>query len=98
MRTLHHNGEKTDMVLNTVKIDGMACGMCEAHITDTIRKVFPDAKKVAASHKKGTATFLTESPVDVDKLSKAIEDTGYHYKGYDSEPYEKKHGLFGFGK
>lgn len=86
------------MVLNTVKIEGMACGMCEAHIADTIRRVFPNAKKVAASHKKGTATFLTEAPVNVEKLSKAIEDTGYHYRGYDSMPCDKKHGLFGFGK
>ena len=61
----------------TVKIDGMMCGMCEAHICDTIRKEFPDAKKVKASRKKGQATFLTELPLDTEKLKTSIEKTGY---------------------
>lgn len=52
------------MTKNTVRISGMACGMCEAHICDTIRKTYPDAKKVAASHTKGIATFLTEEPAE----------------------------------
>ena len=33
----------------TVKIEGMMCGMCEAHIADTIRTAFPEAGKVKAS-------------------------------------------------
>ena len=28
------------MVKITLKIDGMACGMCESHVNDTIRKNF----------------------------------------------------------
>lgn len=81
------------MLKTTVKIDGMACGMCESHINDVIRKTFPNARKVSSSHKKGEATFLTEEPVDADVLSKAIEDTGYHYLGYSTKSCEK-HGLF----
>lgn len=84
------------MTKNTVRISGMACGMCEAHICDTIRKTYPDAKKVAASHTKGIATFLTEEPADEGVLSKAIKATGYHYEGMSSEPYVK-HGLFSRG-
>ena len=57
----------------TAKIDGMMCGMCEAHIADTIRKAFPDAKKVNASRKHGEATFLSEREIDLEKLRKAIE-------------------------
>lgn len=82
------------MIQNTVKINGMACGMCEAHITDTIRKTFPEAKKVSASHTKGIAVFLTEQPVDEGVLSRAIGETGYHYEGLTSEPYVRR-GLFG---
>lgn len=78
----------------TVKIDGMMCGMCEAHIADTIRTAFPDAKKVKASRAHGEATFLTESGIDEAKLRKAIEDTGYTFVSVSSEPY-KKRGLFG---
>ena len=48
------------MFKNTAKIEGMMCGMCEAHISDTIRKTFPKAKKVSASHLKGEAQFITD--------------------------------------
>ena len=78
----------------TVKIDGMMCGMCEAHICDTIRRAFPDAKKVSASVKSGEATFLSDGAVDEEKLKKAISDTGYTFVSVSSEEY-KKRGLFG---
>jgi len=78
----------------TVKIEGMMCGMCEAHICDTIRRVFPNAKKVKASRTRKEATFLTDEPVDAAKLEKAITDTGYTFFSAGSEPY-KKRGLFG---
>ena len=78
----------------TVKIDGMACGMCEAHICDVIRRVFPDAEKVSASRKRGEAVFLYEGKIDAEKLRKAIADTGYTFVSLSSEAY-KKRGLFG---
>ena len=78
----------------TAKIEGMMCGMCEAHIADTIRRAFPDAKKVNASRKHGEATFLTEGGIDREKLKKAIEVTGYTFVSVSAEPYRKR-GLFG---
>lgn len=77
----------------TVKIDGMMCGMCEAHINDTIRKAYPAAKKVTSSHKKGQSTFLIDGAVDEAQLKAAISDTGYDFISITSEPYTKK-GLF----
>jgi copper chaperone CopZ len=76
----------------TVKIDGMMCGMCEAHINDVIRKTVPDAKKVKSSHTKGIATFLAED-IDEAMLMQAIADTGYTALEVSSEEY-KKRGLF----
>ena len=78
------------MLRTTVKIDGMACGMCEAHIADTVRKLYPDARKVSASHKTGEATFLTEEAPREDALKRAIEETGYTCVSVTTEPYEKK--------
>ncbi len=78
----------------TVKIEGMMCGMCEAHIQDTIRTAFPSAKKVKASRAHGEATFLIEGGFDEAKLKKAVEDTGYTFVSVTSEEY-KKRGLFG---
>ena len=39
------------MVETKLRIDGMACGMCESHINDAIRNNF-DVKKVKSSHKR----------------------------------------------
>lgn len=82
------------MIKTTMKIDGMMCGMCEAHICDAIRKAVPEAKKVAASRRRKEASFLTEKAVDNDILKAAIDATGYACLGIESAPYEKK-GLFG---
>lgn len=82
------------MIKTTLKIDGMMCSMCEAHICDVIRKAVPGAKKVSASHAKGEASFLTETDVDESVLKNAIAATGYTCLSVSSEPYEKK-GLFG---
>ena len=78
----------------TVKIDGMMCGMCEAHICDAIRKAVPKAKKVTASHTKKEASFLTEDAVAAAFIRNVIDETGYTCLDVQSAPYEKK-GLFG---
>ena len=82
------------MIKTTLKIEGMMCSMCEAHICDTIRRAVPSAKKVYASRTKGEASFLTEEAVDVECMQSAIAATGYTCLGVESAPYEKK-GLFG---
>ena len=81
------------MIKTTLKIEGMSCGMCEAHICDTIRKAFPGAKKVAASHGKGRASFLSESKVPEAQLKAAIDATGYTCLSVETATYDKK-GLF----
>lgn len=93
----HGNGSgirRKDMYKTTVRIDGMACGMCEAHINDAIRKALPQAKKVASSHAKGEASFLTEFEIDNGMIREIIDNTGYTFVSSASAPYEKK-GLFG---
>ena len=64
------------MVKMTLDVDGMACGMCEAHVNDAVRKVF-QVKKVTSSHSKGITEIIAEDPLDEEKLKKAIEDSGY---------------------
>ncbi|HCA55761.1 MAG: heavy-metal-associated domain-containing protein [Clostridia bacterium] len=78
----------------TVKIEGMMCGMCEAHINDVIRRIYPKAKKLVVSRKRNEAAFVSDEPVDEETLRKSIAETGYTFVSYASEPYEKK-GLFG---
>ena len=83
------------MIRTTLIIDGMMCGMCEAHVCDAIRKAVPEAKKVTANRVKKEASFLTEEAVDTDSLKTAIDGTGYSCLDIVSAPYEKK-GLFGW--
>ncbi len=78
----------------TVKINGMMCGMCEAYICDTLRRAFPDAKKVKASRSRGEATFLTANSIDEEAVKEVINETGYAFVSVSSEEY-KKSGLFG---
>ncbi len=77
----------------TVKVDGMRCSMCEAHMNDTIRRAFP-VKKVSSSHTKGQTVFTVENEIDEDALRRAVAETGYEIGPITKEPYEKK-GLFG---
>ncbi len=84
------------MVKIKVGIDGMMCGMCEAHINDAIRKNFP-VKKVNASRSKKMAEIIAEKEIDEEKLKLVIDETGYTMTSYEAEPYEKK-GLFGLKK
>ena len=76
-----------------LKILGMACGMCEAHINDAIRGAFP-VKKVSASHRKGSVEILTEKDIPEDSLRAVIHRTGYTLVSMEEEPWERR-GLLG---
>ncbi len=77
-----------------IKVGGMMCGMCEAHINDAVRAACP-VKKVTSSHSKGETVILTETEPDTAAIKAAIEATGYDVGEITTKPYEKK-GLFGF--
>lgn len=76
------------MVKIILEVEGMACGMCESHVNDTVRKAFP-VKKVTSSHTKGKTEILAEEPIDEAALKAAIDPTGYSVKSVRTEPYEK---------
>lgn len=84
------------MVKTVLKIDGMMCGMCEAHMNDLIRKNFK-VKKVTSSAKDGETVIISDAEMDIPWAKKQIKDIGYELVNYTSEPYEKK-GLFHFGR
>lgn len=80
------------MIKTTLKIDGMMCQMCEAHVNDAIRAAF-DVKKVTSSHSKGVTEIISENELDKEKIREVIKGTGYTLGDISEEPYEKK-GLF----
>ena len=84
------------MIQTTVKVSGMACSMCEAHINDTIRRAF-SVEKVSSSHTKGETVILSHEPLNEAALRAAIAATGYTAGEIRAAPYEKK-GLYSFPK
>lgn len=84
------------MTKTVLKIDGMMCGMCEAHMNEAVRNAF-NVKKVTSSHSKGETVIISENPLDENKIGDVVKDTGYTLNGITSEPY-KSGGLFSFLK
>lgn len=72
------------MIKTTVQIEGMACGMCEAHINDAIRAAFP-VRKVRSSHEKGVTEIISETEISKDALRSVIDQTGYKMISASSE-------------
>ena len=81
------------MFKTVAKIEGMYCGMCEAHINDVVRKNFR-VKKVTSSHRNGVCEIISEEKIDFRWLKKSVADTGYTVTDIKEEPYAKK-SLFG---
>ena len=80
------------MYKTTAKIDGMMCGMCEAHVNSAIRAKI-SVKKITSSHKKGESVIISESEITTEQLAAALDGSGYKVLSVQNEPYEKR-GLF----
>lgn len=80
------------MMRITAHVEGMACGMCEAHINEAVRNAFR-VKKVTSSHIKKQTVILAEQNIPEQELKSVIAKAGYDVVSVDSGPYEKK-GLF----
>ena len=81
------------MYRTVIKIDGMMCSMCEAHVNSAIRSAL-NVKKVSSSHKKGETEIISPEAVTEEQVKSALEGTGYRVTGISGSPYVKK-GLFG---
>ena len=77
------------MIQTTVKVSGMACSMCEAHINDAIRGAFP-VEKVTSSHSKGETVILSKEPLDEKAFRAVIDATGYATGDIQTKICEKK--------
>ena len=64
------------MIKTVLKVNGMMCGMCEAHMNDLVRKNF-QVKKVTSSVKDGETVVISEENLDIPFLKKDIKEIGY---------------------
>ena len=59
----------------TLLVEGMMCGHCEAHVKEALEKVDGVAEALC-DHEKGTAEILVNGPVDESALKAAVEGAG----------------------
>ena len=60
------------MIQTTVQVSGMACSMCEAHINDAIRAVFP-VEKVSSSHSKRSIIMPRKTKASAEEKAQIVE-------------------------
>ena len=80
-QTVKDENEMTKIIM---KIDGMMCGMCEAHVNEAIKKAF-GAEDVVSSHESNTTIFTAPEKVDEDKIRATIKEAGYEVTGITQE-------------
>lgn len=82
------------MVKITMKVEGMMCAHCEAHMNDAIKAAF-DVKKVTSSHSEKKTEIIAKEAISEDEILKAVKETGYVVSDIKCEEYKKKFCLFG---
>ena len=80
-----------------IAVDGMMCGMCEAHVAEALRKI-PGVENAKADRNKKEARVTLSADVADEVLVKAVADAGYDAGAVREEAEKEKKGLFGFGK
>ena len=85
--------ENENMKKYVLKVDGMMCGMCEAHVNNAVRQA-ASVTDVKSSHSKGTTEITCENDIDVEAVKAAIEKEGYKVSSVVSEAKEEKQGFF----
>ena len=60
----------------TIRIEGMMCPRCEAHVKKALEAV-AGVISATASHTDGTAVVTLGEPVADEVLRKVVEDEGY---------------------
>ena len=64
----------------TLKIEGMMCGHCEARVKKAL-EALPEVTEAVVSHEAGTAIVTLNADVADDVLKKAVEDQDYPATG-----------------
>ncbi len=59
----------------------MSCGMCEAHVQDTVAQHFK-TKKAKASRSKKKLIVISEQEISEDDFHKILDPTGYRIISY----------------
>ncbi len=76
---IQNKKEKKEMTV-TLKIEGMMCPRCEAHVKKAL-EALEHVTEAIPDHTAGTAVVKASSPIPEDVLRTAVEDAGYTFLG-----------------
>ena len=74
--TIQDNKEEEPIMEKTIKIEGMMCMHCEAHVKKAL-EALAEVDSAVVSHTDGTAILTLNADVSDDVLKKTVEDQGY---------------------
>ncbi len=77
------------MIKITVGVEGMMCGMCEAHMNDAVRENFK-VKKVQSSHTEKQTVIISHDTITEEKMEEVVASLGYKMTSFKSEEYKKR--------
>ena len=78
--------------MTQLKIAGMTCDSCAAHVKEALEKV-PGVRSALVSYPQGMAQLALEPDTPLDALTAAVARLGYRATLADAPPTEKQAGL-----
>ena len=72
--------KEEDKMVKVLKVEGMMCAHCQAHVQKALEAV-DGAKKVVVDLDGGTATVTMEQEIPDEKLKNAVTEAGYQVTG-----------------
>ncbi len=72
----HKKEKENTQMTKTIKINGMMCSHCEAHVATALAKV-PHVTEAKADHSKGEAAVTMDENVSDELLKEAVTGAGY---------------------
>ena len=74
--------KRKNLITYRLEIHGMACGSCEAHVNDVIRRNFK-VKRVKSNHFKNRTIIQAKEELDIKKIKEVIASTGYELRNIE---------------
>jgi Cu2+-exporting ATPase len=75
----HNISQKEDNEMQ-IKVTGMMCAHCEAHVKKALEAI-DGIESAVASHEQNSVTITTTKDVDEAQIKNAVVDAGYEYGG-----------------
>lgn len=69
----------------TIKIDGMHCSECEAHVNSLFRRNLDRVIKVKSFHLRNQTVIFTDAELNDYKINLALNGSGYRVLGIQTE-------------